>query len=124
VGQGRSYGRPEMADLPASGGASAASRTAYPVVIGVGASAGGVEALGQNMLIIVAYSAVLGAGLALPGMLGLLVFALLRNEVGWWALVPGVAVLLTGLAVEAAVLLRWLGRAFEATDPAGAEIPA
>jgi hypothetical protein len=85
---------------------------------------GGVEALGQNMLIIVAYSAVLTAGLALPGMLGLLVFYLLRDEVGWWALIPGVAVLLTGLAIEAAVLLGWLGRAFESTDPAGAEIAA
>jgi hypothetical protein len=84
----------------------------------------GVEALGQNMLIIVAYSAVLAAGLALPGMLGLLVFALLRDELGWWALIPGVAVLLSGLAIEAAVLLRWLGRAFESTDPAGADIAA
>jgi hypothetical protein len=84
----------------------------------------GVEALGQNMLIIVAYSAVLAAGLALPGMLGLLVFALLRDEAGWWAVIPAVAVLLTGLAVEAAVLLRWLGRMFESTDPAGAEIAA
>jgi hypothetical protein len=87
-----------------------------------GGRPGGVEALGQNMLIIVAYSAVLAAGLALPGMLGLLVFALLREEVGWWAVIPGVAVLLTGLAVEAAALLRWLGRVFESTDPAGAEI--
>jgi hypothetical protein len=57
-------------------------------------------------------------------MLGLLMFALLREEVGWGALIPAVAVLLTGIAVEAAVLLRWLGRAFESTDPAGAEIAA
>jgi hypothetical protein len=83
---------------------------------------GGVEALGQNMLIIVAYSALLAAGLAIPGMLGLLVFALLRDSVGWWALVPGVAVLLAGIAVEVAALLRWLGGVFESTDPAGAEI--
>jgi hypothetical protein len=85
---------------------------------------GGVEALGQNMLIIVAYTALLGAGLALPGMLGLLVFALLRDAVGWWGIVPGVAVLLVGLAVEVAALLRWLGGVFESTDPAGAEIVA
>ncbi|HET9726310.1 MAG TPA: hypothetical protein VFP28_05295, partial [Gemmatimonadales bacterium] len=69
-----------------------------------------------------AYSALLAAGLAIPGMLGLLVFALLRDSVGWWALVPGVAVLLTGIAVEVAALLRWLGGVFESTDPAGAEI--
>jgi hypothetical protein len=85
---------------------------------------GGVEALGQNMLIIVAYSALLSVGLALPGMFALLVFALLRHAVGWWALVPAVAVLLGCVAVEAAALLRWLGGVFESTDPVAAEIAA
>jgi hypothetical protein len=85
---------------------------------------GGVEALGQNMLMIVAYSAVLGLGLALPGMLALLVFAVLRVGLGWWAIALGVVVLLASIAVEAAALLRWLGGVFESTDPAGAEIPA
>ena len=82
---------------------------------------GGVEALGQNMLIIVAYSAVLAAGLALPGMLGLLVFALLRDEVGWWALIPGVAVLLTVVTgvdyVIRAFRLRAVGRSSVAGAP-------
>ncbi|MGH7511899.1 MAG: putative ABC exporter domain-containing protein [Gemmatimonadales bacterium] len=97
----------------------------FPAWIHLGSGRpGGVEALGQNMLIIVAYSALLGVGLALPGMLALLVFALLRDSVGWWAIVPGVAVLLAGIAVEVAALLRWLGGVFESTDPAGAEIAA
>jgi ABC-2 type transport system permease protein len=97
----------------------------FPAWIHLGSGRpGGVEALGQNMLIIVAYSALLGAGLALPGMLALLAFALLRGGVGWWAIIPGVAVLLAGLAVEVAALLRWLGGVFESTDPAGAEIAA
>jgi putative ABC exporter len=97
----------------------------FPAWIHLGSGRpGGVEALGQNMLIIVAYSALLGVGLALPGMLALLVFALLRDSVGWWAIGPGVAVLLAGIAVEVAALLRWLGGVFESTDPAGAEIAA
>jgi len=97
----------------------------FPAWIQLGSGRpGGVEALGQNMLIIVAYSALLGVGLALPGMLALLAFALLRDSVGWWAIVPGVAVLLAGIAVEVAALLRWLGGVFESTDPAGAEIAA
>jgi hypothetical protein len=97
----------------------------FPAWIHLGSGRpGGVEALGQNMLIIVAYSAVLAVGLALPGMLGLLAFALLRDSVGWWAIVPGVAVLLAGIAVEVAALLHWLGGVFESTDPAGAEIAA
>jgi putative ABC exporter len=97
----------------------------FPAWIQLGSGRpGGVEALGQNMLIIVAYSALLAVGLSLPGMLALLAFALLRDSVGWWAIVPGVAVLLAGLAVEVAALLRWLGGVFESTDPAGAEIAA
>jgi hypothetical protein len=31
-------------------------------------------------------------------------------------------VLLSGIALEAAIVLRWLGRVFEATDPPGAGI--
>jgi hypothetical protein len=83
---------------------------------------GGVEALGQNMLMIVAYAAVLGLALAAPGALGLLVFTVAREGLGWWALAPGVATLGLGIAVEAAALLRWLGGVFESTDPAAAEI--
>lgn len=97
----------------------------FPAWVHLGATRpGGVEALGQNMLMIVAYSAVLGVGLALPGVLALLVLEALRDPLGWWALAPGVAVLLAGIAVEAAALLRWLGGVFESMDPALAEIPA
>jgi putative ABC exporter len=97
----------------------------FPAWVHLGSSRpGGVEALGQNMLIIVAYSALLCVGLALPGMFALLVFALLQHAVGWWSLVPAVAVLLGCVAVEAAALLRWLGGVFESTDPVAAGIAA
>jgi hypothetical protein len=76
------------------------------------------------MLVIVAYSALLCVALALPAMFALLVFALLRHTAGWWALVPGVVVLLGCVAVEAAALLRWLGGVFDSTDPVAAEIAA
>jgi hypothetical protein len=85
---------------------------------------GGVEALGQNMLMIVAYSALLGVALLIPGSLALLVLSLLQNGLGWWAIVPAVVVLHAGIAVEAAAMLRWLGGTFDSTDPAGAEIAA
>jgi hypothetical protein len=97
----------------------------FPAWVHLGSNRpGGVEALGQNMLIMVAYSALLGLGLALPGLLALLVLALLRSAAGWWALAPAVLVLLGGVAVEAAALLRWLGGVFESTDPVRAEIGA
>ncbi|HET6577321.1 MAG TPA: putative ABC exporter domain-containing protein [Gemmatimonadales bacterium] len=82
----------------------------------------GVEALGQNMLMIVAYLAVLGAALAVPAALAAGVFSALAPAFGWWAAVPGVIVLQAAVAMEAAVMLRWLGRVFEQTDPAGAGI--
>jgi putative ABC exporter len=84
----------------------------------------GVEALGQNMLVIIAYSAVLAAALLLPAALAIALYAGIRSGGEWWALAPAGLVLLAGIAVEAAVMLRWLGRVFEATDPSGAEIAA
>jgi hypothetical protein len=96
----------------------------FPTWVHLGSSRpGGVEALGQNMLMIVAYAAVLGIALAAPGALGLLVFTVGWDGLGWWALAPGVLTLGLGIAVEATLLLRWLGSVFESTDPAAAEIP-
>jgi hypothetical protein len=85
---------------------------------------GGVEALGQNMLMIVAYGAMLALALALPGALAAGAFTLLDGALGWWAAAPAAGVLLLGLAGEAVLMLRWLGRIFEGTDPAGAGIAA
>jgi hypothetical protein len=57
----------------------------FPAWIHLGSGRpGGVEALGQNMLIIVAYSALLGAGLALPRDAGA---ARVRAVAGWRGLV-------------------------------------
>jgi ABC-2 type transport system permease protein len=84
----------------------------------------GVEALGQNMLVIVAYTLVLAAALLLPAVLGVGLFSALQARAGWWAVAPSALVLLAGIAIEAAMILRWLGRVFEGTDPSGAEIAA
>ena len=83
---------------------------------------GGVEALGQNMLMIVAYLTLLGAGLAVPAALAWGVFIPLEDAIGWWAGAPAALVLLAGIAAEAMLVLRWLGAVFEGTDPAGAGI--
>ncbi|MEO7475652.1 MAG: putative ABC exporter domain-containing protein, partial [Gemmatimonadales bacterium] len=82
----------------------------------------GVEALGQNMLLIVAYAAALGVALALPGLLAAGAFALLADALGWWAAAPAAGVLVLGAAAEASVMLRWLGELFERTDPSAAGI--
>jgi ABC-2 type transport system permease protein len=83
---------------------------------------GGVEVLGQNMLMVVAYLGVLAVALSVPVAFGGGLFLLLGRSTGLWAIVPGSAVLLALLAGEAILLVRWLGGVFERTDPASAGI--
>ncbi len=78
---------------------------------------GGVEALGQNMLMIVAYSALLAAALAVPAALAAGVLSLLEPRMGWWAAAPAALALLGGIAAEARLLVRWLGSVFERMEP-------
>jgi ABC-2 type transport system permease protein len=82
----------------------------------------GVEVLGQNMLMVVAYLAVLALALSVPAALGGGLYLLLGRSVGLWAIVPGSAVLLALLGGEAVLLVHWLGGVFERTDPASAGI--
>jgi ABC-2 type transport system permease protein len=97
----------------------------FPAWVHLGAGRpGGVEALGQNMLVIVGYAALLGVALLLPAALAAGVLELLEGALEWWAGVPAACVLLVGAMLEAVVLLRWLGRVFETTDPVGTGIAA
>ena len=95
----------------------------FPAWVHLGSSRpGGVEALGQNMLMIVAYLGLLGMTLALPVGLGGGAYLLLAPALGLWSALPASLLLLTALAVEATLMLGWLGRIFERTDPATAGI--
>jgi ABC-2 type transport system permease protein len=97
----------------------------FPAWVRLGTGrAGGVEVLGQHMLMIVAYGGALAVLLAAPGLLAAGLFELAGEKFGWWAAVPAAVLLLSGIALEAAIVLRWLGRVFEATDPSGAGIAA
>jgi ABC-2 type transport system permease protein len=90
----------------------------FPAWVHLGSSRpGGVEALGQNMLMIVGYAALLAVSLVGPAGLAAAVLLLLHASLGWWASVPGAVVLLAGIAVEAAFMVRWLGRVFERMEP-------
>lgn len=93
------------------------------VHIGTGRPSG-VEALGQNMLMIVGYGALLGLALVVPGVFGAALYLSLEESLTWWAAVPAAGVMALGAAAESVVLLGWLGTAFEHTDPARAEIAA
>ncbi len=97
----------------------------FPAWIRIGSGrGGGVEAIGQNMLTLVAYALVLVVGLLVPVFLGGVAFWLTRMVAGTWGLVPAVGVLIGAIAAECAVLLRWLGRVFERIDIAESGIVA
>jgi hypothetical protein len=90
----------------------------FPAWVHLGSNRpGGVEALGQNMLMIVAYAALLALALALPAAIAAGLGILLEGSLGWWAAVPAALVLLVGIAAESAVLVRRLGRVFERMEP-------
>lgn len=95
----------------------------YPAWVHLGSGRpAGVEALGQNMLMMVAFVALLGATLVLPAAVGGGAFLLLNRGINGWAALPATVLILGIMAFEAALLLEWLGRVFERTDPAAAGI--
>jgi hypothetical protein len=91
------------------------------VRLGSGRTAG-VEALGQNILMMIAFVAVLSLTLLLPLALGAGGFLLLRSWMEDWALAPALALVLLTIGLESALGVDWLGRVFEHTDPAAAGI--
>ena len=79
--------------------------------------AGGVEELGQNMVLIVAHAGLLTMLIAVPMAAAGGIFFVLRPAIGGWAEIPGGAVAVSILVFEARVIVGWLGRVLEGTDP-------
>jgi ABC-2 type transport system permease protein len=95
----------------------------YPAWVHLGSGRpGGVEALGQNFLMMVAFVALLALVLAPPVVIAGGTFLLLRPALDTWAVVPSFVLALGVIAYEAALMVEWLGRLFEQTDPAMAGI--
>jgi hypothetical protein len=82
----------------------------------------GVEALGQNLLMMIAFVAILSVTLILPVAIAGGGFLLLRPVLDNWAAIPAAALGLLLVGFEAALMVDWLGRVFERTDPATAGI--
>ena len=98
-----------------------AAAVLYPSWVHLGAGRpGGVEALGQNMLALMAHVLVLAVALAAPAAAGGAVLLSLEPALGWWALVPAALAALPIIVLEASAAVGWLGRVFERTDPASA----
>jgi ABC-2 type transport system permease protein len=95
----------------------------YPAWVRLGSGRpGGVEALGQNLLMMVAFVTLLAGLLAVPVALGGGAFLLLRPLMNEWAALPATVLALGAIAFEAALVVEWLGGVFERTDPASAGI--
>jgi hypothetical protein len=95
----------------------------YPAWVRLGSGRpGGVEVLGQNMLMMIAFVAVLAGTLVLPVIVGGGAFLLFRATLENWAVIPAALVGLGLIGFEAALIVDWLGRIFERTDPASAGI--
>jgi len=78
----------------------------------------GVEALGQNMLVLIGFAALLGLVLLPPGAAAAGLYLLLEPGLGPWVL-PAAAVTAGAIAgLEAWIMVRRLGAAFERLDPA------
>lgn len=95
----------------------------YPAWVRLGSGrTAGVEALGQNLLMMIAFVALLSLTLILPLVTGGGTFLLLRAGLEDWAIVPAAILMLGVMAFEAALIVEWLGQIFERTDPASAGI--
>jgi ABC-2 type transport system permease protein len=95
----------------------------YPAWVRLGTGRpGGVEALGQNLLMMVAFVSLLALTLALPVALAGGSFLLLRPLIDGWAALPATVLALGTVAFEAALIVDWLGGIFERTDSAAAGI--
>ena len=95
----------------------------YPAWVRLGSGRpAGVEALGQNMLMMVVFIALLAVTLLLPVAIGGGAFLLLHRAINAWAVLPATILVLGTIAFEAALLVDWLGGLFERTDPASAGI--
>jgi len=95
----------------------------YPAWVRLGSGrTAGVEALGQNLLMMIAFVALLSVTLVLPAALGAGSYLLLHGTLGEWALGPGVVLTIGTIAFEAGLMVEWLGGIFERTDPVAAGI--
>ena len=93
----------------------------FPAWVSPGATRGGVDTLGQNLLTAVAYTVALLIVLLLPMVVAGIVWIAVED---WrmWGAVPGAAAAAAALALEAWLLSLWLGGIFERIDPPTAGI--
>jgi hypothetical protein len=91
----------------------------YPSWVRLELRPGGIEMVGQQFLTAGASLLLLMIALLGPGLLGGGGAYLLWEHLGLWALGPAALLATAGLAIEAFLILDWLGTRFEGFDPTG-----
>jgi hypothetical protein len=89
-----------------------------------GPARGGVESLGQSMLMAVAYVLALGLACLLPALAAVGAIVLSARMVHDWSLLPGIVFATLLLGAEAWILSLWLGTVYERLDPPMVDAPA
>lgn len=84
----------------------------------------GIEAMGQTYLTMIVSLLLLGLLLVFPALVGAITGFALQGTYGLWSLPPAVIAGSAVAAGELALILRWLGRQFERTEPADVEAAA
>ena len=101
----------------ASVGVQNAFALLLPGWVRLGPDSGGVEAIGQTMVVTLGSFLVLTIALILPTLSGVVVYALLHTALGGIGLGLAGAVGVVVLGVEVALMVAALGSIFERTDP-------
>ncbi len=89
----------------------------YPSWVRTELRPGGIEMVGQQFLTAGASLLLLAVALVGPGLLGRGMGYLLWPHLGLWSLGPAALLATAGLALEAFLILDWLGTRFEQFDP-------
>jgi hypothetical protein len=84
--------------------------------------AGGVEALGQTMVLIVAHAGLLAILITVPLAAAAGVHLVLQPAIGGWAEVPGGVTAVAILVFESWMIVGWLGGVLDGTDPAAVAV--
>ncbi len=92
----------------------------YPSWVSSEIRPGGIEALGQQVLTTGVSLVLLALLLAGPGILAGGALYLTAERLGSWAVLPALLLAVIGIAIEAWMLLDWLGDRFEQSDPSAA----
>jgi hypothetical protein len=89
----------------------------FPGWVRLGPDSGGIEAIGQTLLVTIGSMIALLLSLIAPALAGSVVFVLAKPALGVTAAAPAIAAGLVVLAAEIALLVSGLGRVFARTDP-------